>query len=86
MRTRASSWSSAGDRRFATVQASTTKYEVRFAPGTTPTAEKQITLARQADRKLGVPNAESAPRYRVGRNSHTGESWAYVEWTWERLR
>ena len=48
--------------------------------------DEQIALAREAARKLGVPNAESTPRYRVGRNSHTGEAWAYVEWTWEGLR
>jgi hypothetical protein len=48
--------------------------------------EEQIELARVAARKLGVPNAESAPQYRVGRNSHTGEAWAYVEWTWEERR
>ena len=62
------------------------KYEVRFAksdPETPPTIDEQIALARVAARKLGVPNAESKPAYRVGRNSHTGEAWAYVEWTWE---
>ena len=64
--TRASSSSPPGDPLFATVQAwstSTTKYEVRFAksdPGTPPTAEKQSTLARQAARKLSVPNREHA--------------------------
>lgn len=65
------------------------KYEVRFAKGdpeTPPTMDEQIAAARDAARKLGVPNAESAPNYRVGRNSHTGEAWAYVEWTWEGLR
>lgn len=65
------------------------KYEVRFAksdPETPPTMEEQIELARVAARKLGVPNAESAPLYRVGKNSHTGEAWTYVEWTWEGLR
>jgi hypothetical protein len=46
----------------------------------------RLALARQAARKLGVPNAESKPLYRVSRNSHTGEDWAYVEWTWEGLR
>ena len=64
------------------------KYEVRFAksdPETPPTMEEQIDLARVAARKLGVPNAESAPLYRVGRNSHTGEACAYVAWTWEGL-
>jgi hypothetical protein len=63
------------------------KYEVRFAksdPESPPTMEEQIALAREAARKLGVPNAESAPSYRIGRNSHTGEAWAYVEWTWKR--
>ena len=65
------------------------EYEVRFAKGhpeTPPTVDEQIALARVAARELGVPNAESPPRYRVGRNSHTGEAWAYVEWTWEGLR
>jgi len=60
------------------------KYEVRFPksdPETPPTMEEQIALARVAARKLGVPNAQSAPLYRVGKNSHTGEAWAYVEWT-----
>ena len=65
------------------------KCEVRFAksdPETPPTMEEQIALARAAARRLGVPNAESAPRYRVGRISHTGEAWAYVAWTWEGLQ
>jgi hypothetical protein len=65
------------------------KYEVRFAKGdpeTPPTMDEQIALARVAARKLGIPNSESKPLYRVGRNSHTGEVWAYVEWTWEGLR
>jgi hypothetical protein len=65
------------------------KYEVRFAKGdpeTPPSKDEQIAIARAAARKLGVPNAESKPLYRVGRNSHTGEVWAYVEWTWEGLR
>jgi hypothetical protein len=48
--------------------------------------DEQIALARVAARKLGIPNSESKPLYRVGRNSHTGEVWAYVEWTWEGLR
>ncbi len=48
--------------------------------------DEQIAVAREAARKLGVPNAESKPRYRVGRNSHAGEAWAYVEWTREGLR
>ena len=64
-------------------------FEVRFAmsdPEIPPTMEDQIALARVAARKLGVPNVESAPLYRVGRNSHTGEAWAYVKWTWEGLR
>jgi hypothetical protein len=65
------------------------KYEVRFAkddPETPTTMDEQIAIAREAARKLGVPTAESTPLYRVGRNSHTGEVWAYVEWTWEGLR
>ena len=65
------------------------KYEVPFAksdPETPPTMDEQIAVAREAARKLGVPNAESKPRYRVGRNSHAGEAWAYVEWTREGLR
>ena len=45
--------------------------------------DEQIALARAAAGKLGIPNCESAPSYRVGRNSHTGEAWANVEWTWE---
>jgi hypothetical protein len=64
------------------------KYVVRFFkndPETPPTMEEQIAIAREAARKLGVPNAESKPLYRIGRNSHTGEAWAYVEWTWEGL-
>jgi hypothetical protein len=48
--------------------------------------DEQIELARVSARKLGVPNCESKPLYRVGRNSHTGETWAYVEWTWAGLR
>lgn len=51
------------------------KYEVRFAksdpetpPTTPPIMEDQIALARVAARQLGVPNAESAPLYRVGKN------------------
>jgi len=65
------------------------KYVVPFArddPETPTTMEEQIVLARQAARQLGVPNAETKPLYRVGRNSHTGEAWAYVEWMWEGLR
>jgi hypothetical protein len=65
------------------------KYEVRFAksdPETPPTMDEQIAVARGAARKLGVPNAESTPPYRVGRNSYTGEAWAHVAWTWEGLR
>jgi hypothetical protein len=55
------------------------KYQVRFAkddPETPATVEEQVALARESARKLGVPNAESQPIYRVGRNSHTGEAWA----------
>jgi hypothetical protein len=55
------------------------RYVVRFArddPETPPTRDEQIALARQAARKLGIPNAESQPTYREGRNSNTGESWA----------
>ena len=64
-------------------------YVVRFArddPETPPTMDEQIALARKAAMKLGIPNAESKPLYRLGRNSHTREAWAYVEWTWEGLR
>jgi hypothetical protein len=64
-------------------------YVVRFAcddPETPTTMDEQIALARKAALKLGIPNAESKPLYRIGRNSHTGEAWAYVEWTWEGLR
>ena len=62
------------------------RYEVRFArddPETPPTMDEQVALARK---KLGIPNSQSKPQYRVGRNSHTSEAWAYVEWTWEGLR
>jgi hypothetical protein len=38
--------------------------------------DEQIALARVAARNLGIPNSESKPPYRVGRNSHTGEAWA----------
>ena len=65
------------------------KYEVRFAKSdleTPPTMDEQIAIAREPPAKLGVPNAESTPLYRIGRNSHSGEAWAYVEWTWEGLR
>ena len=64
------------------------RYEVRFAKDDPETRckDEQIAIAREAARKLGIPNAESKPLYRVGRNSHTGETWAYVEWTWEGLR
>ena len=65
------------------------KYGVRFAKSdheTPPTMEEQIALARVAAGKLGVPNAENAPLYRVGKISHTGESWPYVASTWEGLR
>lgn len=65
------------------------RYIVRFArddPETPSTRDAQIALARQAATKLGIPNAESKPRYRVGQNSHTGEAWIYVEWRWEGLR
>ena len=58
---------------------------VKSDPETPPTMDEQIGLARVAARKLGVPNAESAPMYRVGENSHTGEASAYVAWTWEGL-
>jgi hypothetical protein len=64
-------------------------FVVRFArddPETPPTMDEQIALARKAARELGIPNVESKPQYRVGRNSHTGEVWVYVEWTWEGLR
>jgi hypothetical protein len=47
--------------------------------------EEQIALARVAARELCAPNAESAPKYRGGKNSHTGEAWAYVE-PWEGLQ
>ena len=65
------------------------KFEVRFArddPETPPTMDEQIALERKAAQKLGIPNCESKPLYRVGRNSHTGEAWAYVEWTWEGVQ
>ena len=62
---------------------------VRFAksdPETPPTMDEQIALARKAAQKLGVPNSQSKPLHRIGRNSHTGEAWVYVTWTWEGLR
>lgn len=65
------------------------RYVVRFSlndPETPLTTDERIALARQAARKLGIPNAESQPVCGVGRNSNTGESWAHVEWTWEGLR
>ena len=65
------------------------RYEVRFAkadPETPPTKDEQVAVARESARELGIPNAESKPLCRVGRNSHTGEVWVYVEWTWEELR
>ena len=60
---------------------------MRFArddPETPPTMDEQIALARKAAEKLGIPNCESKPLYRVG--GHTGEAWVYVEWSWEGLR
>ena len=62
---------------------------MRFAksgPETPPTMEEQIALARVAARKLGVPNAESAPLLPCRQELANGEAWAYVEWTWEGLR
>ena len=50
------------------------------------TRDEHIALAREVARKLGIPNAESKPTYRVGRNSNTGEGFAHVEWRWEGLR
>ena len=50
------------------------KYEAGFVksdPETPQTTQEQIALAREAARKLGVPNADSAPRHRVGRNSQS---------------
>jgi hypothetical protein len=52
-------------------------YVVCFArddPETPPAMDEQISLARTAAQKLGVPNCESKPLYRIGRNSHTGEA------------
>ena len=46
------------------------KYEVRFArndPETPSTMDEQIAPARKAARKLGIPDAESKPLYRIGR-------------------
>jgi len=40
--------------------------------------DEQIALARKAALKLGIPNSQSKPLYRIGRNSHTGEAWAYL--------
>jgi hypothetical protein len=48
--------------------------------------EEQIALARVAARELVSRTPRAPPLYRVGKNSHTGEAWAYVEWTWEGLR
>ena len=58
------------------------KYEVRFAKSDTetpPTMDEQIALARVAARKLGVPNAESAPLYRLARTripARRGPTWS----------
>jgi integrase len=60
------------------------RYVVRFArddPETPPTRDEQLALARQAARKLGIPNAESQPTYRVGRNSNTVEDRLASLWT-----
>jgi len=65
------------------------RYIVSFSESTgdvISTKDEQLAAARDAARKLGVPNAESTPLYRVGRNSNTGAKFAYVEWRWEGLR
>jgi len=65
------------------------RYVVRFArydPETPPTMDEQIAPARKAAQKLGVPNAESKPLYRVGRTPTSAKPGLYVEWTWEGLR
>ena len=65
-----------------------TSTSVNFAkggPGHPADPGRAGALAREAARKLGVPNAENTPLYRVGRNSHTDEAFAYVEWRWEGL-
>ena len=52
------------------------RYVVRFArddPEMPPTKAEQIALGREAARKLGIPNCEGEPLYRIGRNSNTGE-------------
>ena len=52
-------------------------FVVRFArddPETPPTMDEQIALARKAAEKLGIPNSQSKPLYRIGRNSNTGEA------------
>ena len=54
-------------------------------PETPPTKDEQIAIAREAARKLSVPNVESTPLYRVGRSAHR-RGLGYVEWTWEGLR
>jgi len=41
--------------------------------------DEQIALARQAARKLGIPNSESKPLYRVGRtrtSARSGPTWS----------
>ena len=65
------------------------RYEVRFAkddPESPPTMDEQSRPYARLPGSSASPNAESKPLYRVGRNSHTGEVWSYVEWTWEGLR
>ena len=32
--------------------------------------DERIAFARKVAQKIGIPNAESKPRYRVGKNSH----------------
>jgi hypothetical protein len=48
--------------------------------------DEQTALARVAARKLASRTPRALLSTRVGKNSHTGEAWAYVEWTWEGLR
>ena len=55
------------------------KYAVRFArtdPETPPTMDEQIDLARDAARKLGIPNCESKPDVSIElpRSCDTGDT------------
>ena len=63
---------------------------------TTPRSFSRLMQVRLGSTHIGGKTREAHPEarrsqcreplYRVGRNSHTGEVLAYVEWTWEGLR